>query len=81
MSFFRNPRVCVQVEYKPQGFREVFEGKWAMMEVCTGKGGCEPRQGRQMIKSGLFRGFPGGPVVKMTCFQFRGCRFGPWLGN
>ena len=25
--------------------------------------------------------FPGGPVVKTPCFQRRGRRFDPWLGN
>ena len=25
--------------------------------------------------------FPGGPVVKKPCFQYRGCRFNPWSGT
>ena len=25
--------------------------------------------------------FPGGPVVKTLCFQCRGLKFNPWLGN
>ena len=25
--------------------------------------------------------FPGGPVVKILCFQCKECRFYPWLGN
>ena len=25
--------------------------------------------------------FPGGPVVKTPCFQWRGCGFDPWSGN
>ena len=25
--------------------------------------------------------FPGGPVVKTPCFQFRGRGFDPWWGN
>ena len=25
------------------------------------------------------RDFPGGPAVKIPCFQCRGCRFDPWL--
>ena len=25
--------------------------------------------------------FPGGPVVRAVCFQCRGHRFDPWLGN
>ena len=25
--------------------------------------------------------FPGSPVVKTPCFQYRGCRFDPWSGN
>ena len=27
------------------------------------------------------RDFPGGPVAKTLCFQFRGHRFNPWSGN
>ena len=27
------------------------------------------------------RNFPGSPVVKMLCFEYRGPRFNPWLGN
>ena len=25
--------------------------------------------------------FLGGPVVKIPCFKYQGCRFHPWLGN
>ena len=27
------------------------------------------------------RNFPGSPVVKMLCFEYRGPRFNPWSGN
>ena len=27
------------------------------------------------------RDFPGGPMVKILCFQCRGCGFNSWLGN
>ena len=29
----------------------------------------------------LWRAFPGGPVVKIPCFQCRGLGFNPWPGN
>ena len=32
-------------------------------------------------KAGQIWGFPGGPVVKILCFQCRGHGFDPWLGN
>ena len=33
------------------------------------------------LKNENERNFPGGPVVKTSYFQCRGCRFNPWLGN
>ena len=33
------------------------------------------------FKSTLLWSFPGGPVVKIPCFQFEGCRFDFWSGN
>ena len=32
-------------------------------------------------KQKIYCKFPGGPVVKIPCFQCRGCEFGPWSRN
>ena len=32
-------------------------------------------------RAGVKGDFPGGPVVKTPCFQCRGHKFNPWLGN
>jgi len=34
-----------------------------------------------IIKKKSTRDFPGSPMVKISCFYFRGHRFNPWLGN
>lgn len=33
------------------------------------------------LPSRTYVDFPGIPVVKTLCFQYRECRFSPWLGN
>ena len=35
----------------------------------------------QLILKGSWRNFPGGPMVKIPCFQRSGCGFDPWSGN
>ena len=37
--------------------------------------------GLDAANDGVLREFPGGPVVRTLCFQCRGHRFDPWLGN
>ena len=50
-----------------------------ILSLCTG-GEKGKKKKREMYKV-LKPDFPGGPVVKILCFQHRGHRFNPWLGN
>ena len=52
--------------------------------LSTERNNCQPETlypVRIYLKSGGKRDFPGGPVVKILCFHFRGHGFNPWSGN
>ena len=67
----------------PQSFRNEKEGYWHIScSLDSGKQQCSLdllMKGDQ--KWSIYWDFPGGPVIKMPCWQCRGYEFNPWSEN
>ena len=59
----------------PMGFSR--QEYWSGLPLPSPNKGIFKNQG----KNAWYRDFPGGPVAKTPCFQYRGPRFHPWLGS